>query len=356
MGGWVTGQQGGGLLVRARPRRRSSSMATSYGLSRGAWAATWPATAAACSLLPAQPQEVQQAAAHATRVAEDDVGGGPAGQRGGLLGRARLPQEAQRPLHTVRVVKGDVGDWVTGQQRGGLVVRARPPQEGQQAGYAERIVEGRVGGGPVRRARVGAQAGRGDRRVAKVEGCVEVTGCGVLVQLGSVPVQAAAVGGDAERGLLGGRGVGGGRGPEPRPGGSGWRGAPGHAGPGSPRAGTATLPQRTTPAGWSAGLGAARRVGRGRMRVSGPRPPCTGRRCRPRLLLARFPSPRPAGPTQLRSGTPARRLRGTPAAGRLPCPGGAHPSRRRSAPWRRPGRRGARASSAGAPAVPGHRR
>ena len=71
-----------------------------------------------------------------------------------------------------------------------------------------------MGGGPVRGAGVRAQAGRG---MAEVEGGAEVTGCGgVLVQLGGVPVQAAGVGGVAERGLVAGRGVRGGRGPELR--------------------------------------------------------------------------------------------------------------------------------------------
>ena len=121
------------------------------------------------------------------------------------------------------------------------------------------------------------------------------------------------------------------------PGGSGWRGAPGRAGPGSPRAGTAA--PRRQPC-WRAGpRGCGRRAGpggggcgsaaRGR--------PCTGRRCRPGPVPA---SPRRGRPIRRRSGTPARRLPGRPAAGRLPCPGGGHPSPRRSAPPRRAGRCG----------------
>ena len=55
------------------------------------------------------------------------MGGGPAGQRGGLLVRARLPQAVQQEGHTARVVEGDVGGGPAG-QRGGLLVRARLPQ------------------------------------------------------------------------------------------------------------------------------------------------------------------------------------------------------------------------------------
>ena len=45
-------------------------------------------------------------------------------------------------------------------QRGGLLVRARLPQAVQQAGHAARVVEGGVGSGPVRGAGVRGQAGR----------------------------------------------------------------------------------------------------------------------------------------------------------------------------------------------------
>ena len=75
------------------------------------------------------------------------AGGGPAGQRGGLLVRARRPQAVQQAGHGGRVVEGGVGGWVTGQQRGGLLVRARLPQAVQQAGHGGRVVEGGVGGG-----------------------------------------------------------------------------------------------------------------------------------------------------------------------------------------------------------------
>ena len=67
---------------------------------------------------------------------------------------------------------------------------------------------------PVRGAGVRAQAFWG---ITKVEGGAEVTGCGgVLVQLDSVPVQAAGVGGVTERGLVAGHGVRGGGAPELR--------------------------------------------------------------------------------------------------------------------------------------------
>ena len=95
VGGRVTGQQRGGLLVRAR-----------------------------------RPQAVQQAG-HAARVVEGGVGGGPARQRGGLLVRARLPQAVQQPGHGGRVVEGGVGGGPAG-QRGGLLVRARLPQAVQE--------------------------------------------------------------------------------------------------------------------------------------------------------------------------------------------------------------------------------
>ena len=196
-----------------------------------------------------QPQAAQQVS-HVVQVVEGRVDGGITGQqRGGLLVRARLPQAAQQPGHGPGVVKGDVEGGIAGQQRGGLLVRARLPHPVQQVGHGVRVlegylgggpasqhgdlllrarlpqaaqqvshvvqvVEGRVGGGPVQRARIRVQAGR---RIAEVESGAEVTGCGgVLVQLGSVPVQAAGVGGVAERGLVGGRGVRGGGGPELR--------------------------------------------------------------------------------------------------------------------------------------------
>ena len=140
------------------------------------------------------------------------MGGGPGGQRGGLLVRARLPQAVQQLGHANRVVEGGVGGGVAGQQRGGLVVRARPPQVIQQVGHGARIVKGSADGSPVRGAGVRAQAGRG---TAEVGGGSGATGCGgVLVQLGSGPVQAPGVGGVAEHGLVAGRGVCGGRGPE----------------------------------------------------------------------------------------------------------------------------------------------
>ena len=93
-------------------------------------------------------------------------------------------------------------------------MRARLPQAIQQHARAVRVVEGGVGGGPVRWAVIGAQA---VRRIGEVEDGAVVTSCGgVLVQLGGVPVQAADVRGISEPGLIGGCGVGGGRGPKLR--------------------------------------------------------------------------------------------------------------------------------------------
>ena len=200
------------------------------------------------------------------------MGGGPAGQRGGLLVRARLPQAVQQAGHGVRVVEGGVGGRVAGQQRGGLLVRARLPQAVQQAGHAVRVVEGGVGGGPVRGAGVRAQAGRG---MAEVEDGAGVTGCGgVLVQLGGVPVQAAGVGGVAERGLVAGRGVRGGGGPELRRGDL--------AGAVRPAMLVQVVrepvqrPRGGSRAGGLVPAAAGGPAGRGRMRVSGPRAPLHG--------------------------------------------------------------------------------
>ena len=55
------------------------------------------------------------------------MGGGPVGQRGGLLVRPGLPQAVQQPGHTERVVEGGVGGGPVG-QRGGLLVRPGLPQ------------------------------------------------------------------------------------------------------------------------------------------------------------------------------------------------------------------------------------
>src|SRR5256885_1541807 len=77
------------------------------------------------------------------------------------------------------------------------LVRARLPQAVQQGGHAFRVVEGNVDGGPIRGAGIRAQAAR--TIADKVGGGAGVAGCGgVLVQLGSIPVQAAGVGGVAE--------------------------------------------------------------------------------------------------------------------------------------------------------------
>ena len=219
-------------------RRLSSRLATAPGLSRGAWAA----------------------------------GRGPAARR---PARAR-PPAAGCPAGWPRRpgCRGGRGRRVTGQQRGGLLVRARRPQAVQQAGHAVRVVEGGVGGGPVRGAGVRAQAGR---RIAEVEGGAGVAGCGgVLVQLGGVPVQAAGVGGVAERGLVAGRGVRGGGGPELR------RGDLAGAVRPAVLVQVVREPVQRPGGGSHAGglvpavAGRRGRAGRGRMRVSGPRAPLHG--------------------------------------------------------------------------------
>ena len=74
MGGGITGQQRGGLFLRAR-----------------------------------LPQAVQQPG-HSVRVVEGNAGGGALGQRGDLLMRARPLRAAQQPGHGVRIVESDVGD------------------------------------------------------------------------------------------------------------------------------------------------------------------------------------------------------------------------------------------------------
>ena len=79
------------------------------------------------------------------------------------------------------------------------------------------------------------------------------------------------------------------------PGGSGWRGAPGRAGPGSPRAGTAA--PRRPPCCRAGPRGRGRRAGPGGGGCGSAArgPPCTGRRCRPGPVPA---SPRPGRPTR----------------------------------------------------------
>jgi hypothetical protein len=66
------------------------------------------------------------------------VGGGALGQRGDLLGRARLPQRVQQPGRGVRVIQGGVGGGALG-QRGDLLGRARLPQRAQQPGRGVRV-------------------------------------------------------------------------------------------------------------------------------------------------------------------------------------------------------------------------
>jgi hypothetical protein len=61
----------------------------------------------------------------------------PAGQRGGLLVRAPLPQGVQQAGHGAGVVEGGVGGGIAGQQRGGLLVRARLPQGARARQHAK---------------------------------------------------------------------------------------------------------------------------------------------------------------------------------------------------------------------------
>ena len=208
------GGQRGGLLVRARPPQAVQQAGHGGRVVEGGVGGRVPGQQRGGLLVRARLPQAGQQAGHAARVVEGGVRGGPGGQRGGLLVRARPPQAVQQAGHGGRVVEGGVGGRVPGQQRGGLLVRARLPQAVQQAGHAVRVIQGGVRGGPVRGAGVRAQAGR---RIAEVEGGAEVTGCGgVLMQVGSVPVQAADVGSVTERGLVAGRGVRDGRGPELR--------------------------------------------------------------------------------------------------------------------------------------------
>ena len=74
------------------------------------------------------------------------MGGGPVGQRGDLLLRARLPQAVQQEGHGVRVVEGGVGGGRRG-QRGDLLLAPASRSAVQQAGHGARVVEGDVGGG-----------------------------------------------------------------------------------------------------------------------------------------------------------------------------------------------------------------
>ena len=98
-----------------------------------------------------------------------------------------------------------MGGGITGQQRGGLLVRARIPQPVQQRGRGARVIERNMGGGPAHGADVSVEVERG---VGEIGNSFWVaTARGVLVELGSGPVQAAIVGGIAERGLVGGEGV-----------------------------------------------------------------------------------------------------------------------------------------------------
>ena len=289
---WAAARRPARRPARARPPPAGCPAAChAAGSSRGAWAAARPASAAACSCAPASRRlSSGWPRRPGCRGRRGRPGRGPAARR---PARARPPPQAvQQHGHAGRVVEGGVRGGIAGRQRGGLLVRARPPQAVQQHGHAARVAEGGVGGGPVRGAGVRAQAGR---RIAEVEGGAEVTGCGgVLVQLGGVPVQAASVGGVAERGLVAGRGVRGGGGPELRRGDL--------AGAVRPAVLVQVVRepvQRPAAAAcWRAGpprWRAARLAGRGRMRVSGPRTPCTGRRCRP--------GPVPASP---RRGRPIR--------------------------------------------------
>ena len=101
------------------------------------------------------------------------------------------------------------------------------------------------------------------------------------------------------------------------PGGSGWRGAPGRAGPGSPRAGTAAPRRQPCRRAGSRGCGRRAWPGGGGCGSAARGRLCAVRRCRPGPVPA---SPRRRRPTGRRSGIPARRLPGRPAAGPAPMP------------------------------------
>ena len=316
-------------------RRLSSRLATLPGSSRGAWAAARLASAAACSCAPVR-HRLSSRRATPPGVVEGDVGGGPAGQRGGLLVRARVPQAVQQADHARPGRRG----WRGRRDRGPAArrpARARPPPAGRSSSRATSSGSSRGTWAAAQcagRGSAGRQAGGAD----EVEGGAGVTGCGgVLVQLGGVPVQAAVVGGVAERGLVAGRGVRGGRGPELRRGDLAGAVRPAmlvqvvrepvqrprggsHAGGLVPAAAGGAAGRAEADAGQRP-VGALARDGGVGQGLFQP------------VLAERRPTGR-------RSGTPARRLPGRPAAGPLPCPGGGHPSRRRSAPPRRAGRCG----------------
>ena len=246
---------------------------------------------------------------HGARVVEGDVGGRiPGQQRGGLLVRARLPQAVQQLGHADRVVEGGVGGgsrassaaacscapasrrlpssmatapgssratWAAGSRASSAAACSCAPASRRTASRSAmlRVVEGGVGGGPARGAGVCAQVGRG---TSEVDDGAGVAGCGgVLVQLGSVPVQAAIVGGVTERGLVAGRGVRGGCGPELR------RGDLAGAVRPAMLVQVVREPVQRPRGGSHAGglvpaVAGGGRAGRGRMRVSGPRAPLHG--------------------------------------------------------------------------------
>ncbi len=245
--------------------------------------------------------------------------GGPVGQCGGLLVCACRSQGVQQDSHAARVVEGGVRGGPVG-QCGGLLVCACLPQvvqEGEPRGSGRQGRRGRQpnawGGGP-RAARPGDGLGRRRREGHRIWRRFCTAGQRPGTGRGRERRHRAWPGHRARRAWRLRTRI--------PPGGSDWRGAPGHAGPGSPRAGTAALPrcragQRARGRHRGPGVGGCGSAARGH--------PCTGRRRRPAPAPA---SLRPARPTQRRSGTPARRHPERPAAGPRPCPGGGRPSPR----------------------------
>ena len=282
VGGGVTAQQRGGLLPAPAFRRLSSRSATPYGSSRETWAAARSASAAACLPGARLPQAVQQPG-HGLR-----IGRGRRGRRASASAAACSPAPAFRRLSSSAATEAGLSReaWAAGSRRSSAAACSRrPPPAGCPAARPRRPGRrgrrGRRGHGaaarrpasrrppsagcpaawprrPGRRGRRGRRpSARSERpaevvrRVAEVVNSAEVAaGGGVFVELGCITVQAAIVGGVAERGLVAGQGVICRCGPEVGRGDLVLRGASGHADRGSPRAGTAARPG--WPGCWSA--------------------------------------------------------------------------------------------------------
>ena len=272
MGGGPAGQRGG-LLVRARlaqavqlvgharpgcrgrrgrrdrgpaarrPARRApcrmccpAGGPRSPGSSRAAWTAgSRASSAAACSCAPAS-RRLSSSLATRARVVEGGVGGGiPGQQRGARLRRPQVDRAGgPRSLGSSRAAwaaaqctglgprTGRPGSRRGSRRRGCYRMRRRSCAAGQRPGTGR-------GRRRRRRARPGRRARRGRRRRTRT-----------------------------------------------LPGGSGRRGAPGRAGLGSPRAGTAAPRRQPCCRAGRRGCGRRGVAGRGRMRVSGPRAPLHG--------------------------------------------------------------------------------